>query len=131
MIEAHRVLRLKTTQGKKFEVEVNYSDNEKIKNCQVIRFHVDGKDFDVKRDELMSLMMIIGRSEDQKKLMPMKLSHVKKVERLLTFEFEASRDFRKGEKISIKAPWIDQVVTEDEILSGAFNKRKTVNYAGT
>ena len=129
MISEHRTLRLQTTTGKKFEAEVNFSDNEKIKDCQVVRLHLDGKTIDIKRDELVSLLMVIGDGVDQRKLMPLKLTNIKKVERLLQFRFQASKDYKKGEEIQITAPWIDQVVTEDEILSGNFDKRKAVNYA--
>lgn len=125
MISEHRVIQLRTTKGEKLEAEVNYSGNEKVKDCQVIRFKIDSKEFEIKRDDLVTLMLIFGTEEHQKKMLPMQVSKVREVQRLLTFEWVASQNYNKGEKITVKAPWIDQQVTEDEVLSGSFNKRKT------
>lgn len=125
MISAHRILQLPTFDGKKIEVEVNWSDNQAVKDCKIVRFREGETCFEVSRDALVTILMIIGREADQKKLMPLKTTGVKVVQRMLGFEFDASRDYRKGEKISVRAPWIDQITTEDEILSGALSKRKS------
>lgn len=129
MITDHRVLQLRTTRGEKIEAEVNYSDNENVSKCQVIKFKFDGKEFEIKRDELTTLLMVIGSEVDQKKLLPLKLNKIKKVERLLVFDYKASKDYKKGETVTIRAPWIDTVVSDDEILSGAFSQRKTKHYS--
>lgn len=128
MITDHRVLQLRTIRGEKVEAEVNYSDNENVNKCQVVRIKFDEKEFEIKRDELTTLLMVIGSEVDQKKLLPLKLNKIKKVERLLVFDYKASKDYKKGETVTIRAPWIDEIVTEDEVLSGAFNKRKTKHY---
>ena len=101
------------------EVEVNWSDNEKVKNCGLVRFKIADKDVEIDRKDLMALMILIGDSDDQKKMLPMKMSTVRKMERLLTFEWLASRNYQKGEKITVKAPWIDTHTDAEEMISGA------------
>lgn len=128
MIEGHRILQLRTTKGEKVEAEVNYSTNEKVAGGKVVRFKLGGKEYDIPRSELTTLLLVIGDEATQKKLMPLKTSTVRKVERLLTFRWRATRPYNKGEEIEIRAPWIDTQVTEDEILSGAFLKRKAIRY---
>jgi hypothetical protein len=128
LLSEHRILQLRTTKGEKLEAEVNWSSNDKIKDCQVVRLRMDGKEYDIKRDDLTTLLMVFGDESTMKKLMPLKTNTIRKVERLLTFKWKASRDYQKGEEIEVTAPWIDQVVTEDELMSGNFKKRKPVNY---
>ena len=119
MLEEYRNFRLKTAGGDTVEVEVNWSDNEKDKNCGLVRFKIADKDVEIDRKDLMALMILIGDSADQKKMLPMKMSTVRKMERLLTFEWLASRNYQKGEKITVKAPWIDTHTDAEEMISGA------------
>lgn len=125
MLNDHQTLRLKSlNDGKDIEVEVNFSDQEQVKNCQVLRLKYDGKTMLVKQDDLLQIMLVIGSPETQKKLIPVTYNKVKKIERLLTFEFNASKDYRKGDKISIKAPWIEEVVDTEAAYAGAVQKKK-------
>ena len=124
MLNGHRVLKIKSQAGDNIEVEINFSDNEKVKDAKILRFKIDGKQYDIKKDELVSLMMVVGTIDDQKKLMPMKLTNIRKIERLLTFEWKTTRSYREGEVIQVKAPWIDEVPNVEEVFAGNIKKKK-------
>ncbi len=124
MIDEHRILKLECIGGGTAELEVNYSNNDKVKDCQMIRFRKDKQEFEVKREDLLSLMLIIGDEKTQKSLLPMQTTKVKKIERLLTFDWVASRDYKKGDKITIKAPWIQEEPVNEEMLSGNVHTNK-------
>lgn len=128
MLSEHRRLQLKTTRGERLEAEVNFSENPKVKDCQVIRFHINGKELDIKRDELVALLMAIGDEGMQEKLLPIKIGTTRKVERMLTFEWQATRNYAKGDTIQVKAPWIDEIPTEEELMAGKL-KRHERKYA--
>ena len=121
MLNEHRKFQLKTLDGK-LEAEVNWSKEKKVKDCNVIKFTLDDKEFIMKRSELMSLMLLVGSADDQEKLMPMKLSRIKKYETMLTFEFPASRNYKKGEKVLIKAPHIFTIPETEEVIAGNIKK---------
>jgi len=124
MLDEHRVLRLKTEGGEEVEVEINWSDHKKVKNSEMLRFRIDGKEYDIKRKELMALMLLVGSADDQKKMMPTRVTNVKKLERMLVFEYKATRDYKKGEVVHIKAPWIDEIPDYEEVLAGNVKKPK-------
>lgn len=123
MITEHRKFVVKTLEKESIEAEINFSTDKNISDGKVIRFTLGDKQFTVKRDELTSLLMMIGDEQTQKDLIPMKTTHIHKLERMLFFEFPASRDYRKGEKISIKAPWIDETPTEQETFAGKLMRK--------
>jgi hypothetical protein len=128
MLDEHRVLQLRTTNGRKLEAEVNFSTNAKVKDCQVVRLRAGDETYDIKRDDLTTLLMVIGDESTMKSLIPLKTSTVRKVERLLTFKWKATKDYRRGDEITVTAPWLDEVVTSDEVMSGNFKKRKPKHY---
>lgn len=115
---------VKTLENEDIECEVNYSDDPEINGCKVFRVHMGEKIFQIKRDELLRLMLALGDPSTQKKLLPIKVKNVKQIRRNLHFRFNAKKDYRKGEVIEVVAPWIDEVPTEEEILSGNLNARK-------
>lgn len=119
MIKDHQVLRVPTFDGGTIEFEVNFNDSEDVKDCQVIRVRNEKNELlcVLKRDDLMAAMLLIGTANDQKKLLPMKLTKIRKVERMLTFDWKATRDYKKGDQITIKAPWIDTIPETEEILA--------------
>lgn len=124
MIDEHRSFQLEGLDGEKIELEVNWSNHKDVKDCQLIKFKLGDNEVTVKRDHFTSLLMMIGRPQDQKKLIPMKLTNIRKLERMLTFEWNASKDYKKGDKITVKAPWIDEVPDVEEIFAGNLEKRK-------
>jgi hypothetical protein len=123
MITEHRIFNLDTLDHDKWEVEINYSANPSFTNAQVLRFKRKGEVFEVKRNDLTALLILVGDAETTSKLLPLKKTTIKKMERMLTFEFKAGKDYKKGEKIQVNAPWIDEVPTEEEILSGSLNRK--------
>lgn len=126
MLNEHRILNIPCINGGKVEVEVNYSANEKIKNCQILKLTYNKIKMEIKRDDLIALLLLIGSESDQKNLLPIKFNKVRNLERMLTFEWAASRDYKQGEKITVKAPWIDMSTDAEEILSGSIPKKKSL-----
>ena len=126
MLEGHRKLVLKTTTNEDIEIEVNYSSNLEVQNCKIMRIRKGDQEFDVKRDDLVSIMLIIGDMETQKKMLPVKMERVRKLERMLHFDFVAKKDYKRGEKIYVSAPWIDVVPDVEEVFSGNVNKNKII-----
>jgi len=124
MLKDHRVFNLVSGDGEKVEIEVNWSNHKDVKDCQRLRFKFGDKELDFGRDEIVSILMLAGRSEDQKKLIPMKMTNIRKLERLLTFEWVASKSYQKGDKITVKAPWIDEVPNVEEVFSGNVTAKK-------
>lgn len=123
MLNEHRVLKGKTSDGSDFEMEANWSDHPKIKDSQIIRIRYGDSSFDVSLEDLTKMLMVFGGEGTMKKLLPMKVERIRKMERMLTFEWQAKRDIKRGEKIQIQAPWIDTSVEAEEILSGNVNKK--------
>ncbi len=121
MLDEHRTLNVPTVSGDKVELEVNF--NEKVSGCKVVRMLYNSEEFDVKKDDLMSAMLVLGSLEDQKKLIPMKLTRIRKMERLLTFEFKAKKPYREGETIRVQAPWIDEVPDVEETMANEIAKK--------
>lgn len=122
MITEQRKMILKTTENEDVEVDINFSSNPLVSEGKVLRFTFGDKTFSVKRDDLTMLLLAVGDQDTQKKLLPLKLSNVKRLERMLFMEFPASKDYKKGELIALRAPWIDEVPSEEEIMSGNFNR---------
>jgi len=118
MLDDHRTLQIPTLDKEMIECEINYSKNKKIKDCQVIRMSVKGIEFEIERDELTKLLLVIGDEQTQKDLMPMQVNKVRKYETLLEFNFKASKDYGKGEEIAVTAPYIIEVPDVEELASG-------------
>src|SRR3990167_7529544 len=118
MLTEHRKLRLKTVDNQMIGVEVNYSKSPKVKDCKMIKLGIDGKEYEVERKELMSLMLIIGDKEVQSKLLPIKVEKIRKYETVLGFDFTASKDYKKGDKISVSAPYIVSIPETEEMFAG-------------
>ena len=125
MIDEHQKLRVQGKTGKDIEIEVNYSDSEKVKGCKVLKMKIGQEESVISSDDLVSIMMIIGNSKQQRKLLPTQVTKVRKMERLLTFQFKAKRKYEVGEVIRIQAPWIDTIPEAEEVLAGAL-KGKSV-----
>ncbi len=123
MIQEHRIFRTKTYDGSDLELEVNWSDHAKVKDCQIIRLRSGDKEIEVERNELVNILMMVGNKENQKKLMPMKLTKIRKLERLLTFEFKAKRTYKEGDIVKVTAPWIDVVPEIEEVFAGNLGKK--------
>jgi len=121
MIDEHRNFVI-DGEGGTMEVEVNW--NGKVGQCEKLRLRIGNEELIVDKDKLVSLLMLLGTESEQKKLTPMKLTRVRKLERMLTFAFKATKDYKKGEPITVKAPWIDEVPDVEEVFAGNVKDRK-------
>ena len=128
MIETHEMLVLKTAEGGDIKLEVNWSEEADVSEAKMIRLHVGESTFTIKRDDLVGMLMVIGDAKSQKKLMPVSVKNVKKLERRLTIDVKLRKDMRAGELLRVVVPWIDEVPTEEELMAGNLNKRKPKLY---
>jgi hypothetical protein len=134
MIDEQNGFEIPVVSGGRLTGEINWSKDETIAGGKMIKFNFispDGKHtfpFFVKTEQLHAFLMVVGSTEQIEDLLPVKVTTIKKIERLLTFEWQASRDYRRGEKITVKAPWIDEVPNEIETLAGSLKGRETKHY---
>ncbi len=84
-----------------FYGEVNWDLNDKSTNeCKVIKFTFpNGDTAYVKKEYLNSLMFIIGTAEEQRKLIPQKVTEVRMYQTMLGIT--ANKNIMKGEKINV------------------------------
>lgn len=122
MISEFREFYLDSGKGN-IKARVNWNDSDEVKNCETIEFQVKKEKFWIKRSDLVAFLMVIGTQDDIKNLLPMKLSKVRRYETILEFEWKASRDIRKGEKVTVRAPHVVSLPVEDEIFSGNIETR--------
>ena|SRR3990167_5236128 len=118
MLTQHRKLRLKTVDNQLIDVEINYSNSPKVKDCKIVKLSIDGKDYEIERTELTSLMLIIGDSDTQGKMMPIKLQKIRKYETTLELKFNCRQDYHKGDEIIVNAPYIVNIPDEEEMFAG-------------
>ena len=127
MVYEHKVIRLRAADGRFVDLEVNFSKSPKVKDCKIFRFKIGKDSFDLTRDDLTAAHLMFSDVSTMSKFIPQHVTRVHKVKRNLTFDWTASKDYKKGDKITVVAPWIDTVVTEEEVLTGNFAKRKVGN----
>ena len=116
-----REMVLPTMHGGPFVAQVKYMD-EAPDDVVVLR-RGDQK-IALKRDDLVGFILSIGDPRDIKKLIPVQRTHVRKLERMLGFEWTASRDYKKGDKIEVRAPWLDVQTDVEEVFADALVKAK-------
>uniref|UniRef100_A0A6H1ZHM7 Uncharacterized protein n=1 Tax=viral metagenome TaxID=1070528 RepID=A0A6H1ZHM7_9ZZZZ len=119
MINDHRRFNLATLDGGHVEVEVNFHDGEKIKDSKVLRFFIGNKQYDIKTKDIVDLLLAVGSVNVKKDLLPVKVTRVRKLQRMLQYEFKASKDYKRGEVVTVVAPFIDTHTDVEEALSGA------------
>ncbi len=113
MITNHEKFRLiDENKNGEFFIEVNWNEKDAtINECKLLKFvFPDGKCIFVKREHLNAILFAIGKEEDQRKMIPLKLSHVKWYE--TTVSIKAKKDIHKGENITfpikITLPSVEQ-----------------------
>lgn len=119
MLDEHRRLNLALVDGGHIEVEVNFEAPEKRGGSKVMRFFIGGKTYDIKTKDIRDLLLVVGDVDIKKDLIPVRVSRVRKLERMLQYEFKASKDYKKGEPITVVAPFMDTHTDVEEMLSGA------------
>lgn len=125
MLETHQVMKIKTQNGAQAELEINYSSNKKVIKSQMIKFKINGQEAEIKRNDFIAYMLAIGRMEDQKKLLPMTVTRIRKLERMLTFEIKLKKNHEAGETIIVQAPWIDEIPETEEVFAGNIAKKRS------
>lgn len=97
-------------------VEVNWEPRDpKINKCQVLRFiYPNGDEALVKREDLMSILFVMGSPDDQRNLIPHKMTQMKKYQTMLGIT--ATKDIHKGEKINFQVD-IPLPPIEDEVIT--------------
>ena len=124
MIAEHRRFQLPSADGKVLELEVCFSNNKEVMGGKIIRVWAGKDSYDIKQADLANILLVIGDESTQKKLLPMKVRGVKKLERLLHARFKCLRSYAKADEIEVKFPWIDEVPTEEEIYAGNWGKQR-------
>lgn len=115
------------------EAIVNWNNSRAVRNCHLIKFKTPlGETFHIKRDELVSLILIIGSHENQKDLMPMRRQKVYNYHTRLGLKFKASRDYKKGEEIYTECDHMVDIpigkIMSD--YSGNFAKKTNITKSG-
>lgn len=129
MLKEHNVLRLGTP-DLGIQLEVNWSDDAAIRDCQVIRVSFpkskDGGSFVIKKEELNALTFAMGTKSEQMKMIPIVETRSRHYETVLGIT--ATKNIKKGEKIVFPVS-IPLPTFSEEIISEA--KRDAVkNHQG-
>ena len=116
MIKNYEKFRLVDQSGKgDLLIEVNFDDKDENKECKVLKLtYPDGTNAFVKKEYLNSLLFVIGTAEDQMKMIPQKLTTVRKYSTVLGIT--AKEDIKKGEQIKC-AVEIDLPSVVSDIIS--------------
>lgn len=83
-----------------FIMEVNWEDNEKTNECKVIKFTFpDGKKAFIDKENLYSLLFIMGTRQEQTKLVPQTITQVRHYK--TTMYVQLTKDTKKGEILKV------------------------------
>ena len=101
-------------------LEVNYSDDKDVKDCQIIKWSCGDKQGFIESKHLFEFLWIIGTREQQRKSIPQTITRVRVLEK--TLEIKATKDIKK-EQI-IRVPIKINIPTEEEIIGEMKKGRK-------
>ena len=115
MIDTHEIFVMRDSSGKNnFEMEVNWSDNEELKDCKVLRVKFPNGDVSyVRKEQLNELLFAIGSRSEQEKMIPQKIRRSRWYE--TTLKIKAQKDIRRGEDIITKVKLALPTVEEEVI----------------
>jgi len=117
MLEEYQKFRLRDLNAarKDFFVEVNWDEkNESINECKVLKFTFpNGETALVKKEELLGLLFIIGRPEEQRKMIPQKITKVRHYR--TTLWVQVKKDMRAGDIIKVPVDITLPAVSEEVI----------------
>ena len=74
---------------------------------------------EIKTEILLALFLNIGDPLILEKALPRRITKVRRVEKQLVFSWIASLDYRKGDKITITAPYVTTVLDDEELMEKA------------
>jgi len=123
MITEYNKLQLEDEAGKNnLIIEVNYKDDPEVNECKMLKLtYPDGKQAFIKREHFLSFLFVIGREEDQRKMIPKKLITIRKYQTMLGIT--ATRNIKKGERINVTVD-IPLPPIEQEIIGEAKRQLK-------
>jgi len=118
MLSEYNKLQLEDEAGKNnLVIEVNYKDTPEVNECKMLRLtYPDGKQAYIKREHFMTFLFAIGKAEEQRKMIPKKLTTIRKYQTMLGIT--ATKDIKKGEKINVTVD-IPLPPIEQEIIGEA------------
>lgn len=102
MLKTHEKFRLiDENKQNEFFVEVNRNPKDsKSNDCQYIIFvHPNGTETTIKREHLMSMIFAMGTEEQQRQLIPQRITETKFYKTILGIK--ATKDIAKGEMINV------------------------------
>ena len=118
MIKGHEIFKIiDENKINSFKIEVNWNEkDEKTNKCKMLRvIFPDGKECVIKKESLAAILFAIGNEEEQRKLIPQKITRVRWYETVLSVK--ATKDIRKGENITF--PVKLTMPSEEEQIIGA------------
>jgi len=107
-----------------FYAEVNWNPKDpKSNDCKLIKFTFpNGETCTVRRDVLVSVLFVMGTEEQQRKMIPQKITEVRYWETVLGIK--ANKDIKKGENINVpvklKLPPIEKEIIDS--IKGAYQR---------
>lgn len=109
-------------------IEVNWKKDPIIAESKILKVTFPNGDVAFLRRELLNEMLfVIGKPEDQQKMIPQKLTHMKWYETVLSIK--ATKNIRKGEgitfpiKISLP-PSQEEIIGKHKVGSGLYVPKK-------
>lgn len=97
--------------GNNLTFEVNYSPEDK--DMAMIRWKCGDKTGFIERKHLFEFLWVIGKPEEQRKMIPQKLRKTRYIQK--TIGIKATKDIRKGEMINCTIN-LDIPLSEEEIV---------------
>jgi len=79
--------------------EVNYSTDDKVFPCKMIKWYVGDEMGFIEAKHLFEFLFTIGSRNEQRKMIPQELTRVKHYETIIGIK--ATKDIRKGEMINV------------------------------
>lgn len=127
MIDEYNKGTMRALSGKDVEVEVNFKNDPGDEgNKKVLRVSIGDEHSVIKIDDLVQVLMLYGSQENVNSLIPTKITQVSRYDTILEIQWVASMDIKKGQKYTIHAPYVRDVVKERETFAGALKKKKDV-----
>ena len=77
MLEEHKILQLPSSDGRVLEIEVNWDREKKFHGAKRIKIKAEGEEYNVLTDDLVSILMAIGSSDQIKKLLPIQRTRIR------------------------------------------------------
>lgn len=125
MITEHEKFRLQNKIGKTNKddlfAEVNWTDNEDIKDCQVVKFTLGDKVAIVNKEHLNSMLFAMGNPEEQRKMIPQTIRRSRWYETIISVK--AKKDIKTGESITFPLK-ITLPTAEEEVISEIKREQK-------